>query len=396
MAKFITQLIADSLIRLNDKPFFVKGETKSIILEFPDFVAAVFDRFASLSELFVPTGLIINVEVEAKDINEAIDISENYATYALSLLSCSSVASVSPPKPLWAYESSFNKQKRDYILFIYDPVLVAVNKRKFNQSALFEILEKKVNGFMKRKDINKDRKNRMLRAIASFRRGLSDNNDIMTEFLILWSALETLDIVYREVFGIKAEKFYAKCSSCGKEYNNCPECGKRDIFLKGITLSGLEEIFTILGQSEKFHLLRRLRHGIMHGFEELEKSIKTVDENLALVRKAVLLMIMRILSVDKKIEEKILESPPYKGKFIPYFKLLFNGKFDPRNAKDPFGHPSVEVKYSKIETLINGDKLTLKPTWEFTPRNVENMTLLGYEIYGEEVGQLEIEKFDIK
>jgi hypothetical protein len=389
MGKFITQLTADSMVRINEKPFQRNNEVNSITLELPGIIIALFDKLISHSDLFIQSGLIINVELEAPDIDKAIVHSENVATYALSIMSCGSIASIGQPKPLWSYDASPNLEEREYRLFVYDPIL-ALSTRKIDQSLLFEILEKKFNVFLLNNDIKADRKERVQRAITSFRRGLSDNDDILTEFLIHWSSLETLDVVYREKFNLASQKVYVKCSSCGNIYIKCPTCGKEDIFLKGQTLKGVEEAFALLNQSEKFNLLRRLRTGIIHGFEPLAKSIDTAKNNLELIRKVVLLMIMRILSIDENIQETILAQATLKGKFVPYVKLLISGVFNPVNVRMKIGHPFVEAKCTKIEVLPLEDKITFKPTWSFTPRNCKNMSFRGYEIFGEESTKIEV------
>lgn len=389
MSRFIIQLTANSLIRVNEKPFFVKEENKSIVLELPGAVVAVFDNFVSHAGLLIPNGLIINVELETDDIDKAITIAQNVSTYVMSILSCSATASISQPKPVWAYDASPGMNHREYRRFVYDPSL-HMNTRKLDQPILFEILEKKFNKFMQRMEIDSERKERLGRAITSFRRGLSDNDDVLTEFLIHWSSLETLDVVYREVFNLPSQKIYVTCGKCGKVYCDCPECGRSDVFLKTQTLSGVEDVFKILNQPEKFHELRRLRHGIAHGFERLSRSIEIARRDIELVRKTVLLMIMRILDVNDKTQKKMMEQTTFKGKFFPHYKIIGSGTFTPGNVRDLHGHPSVEAQCSQIGASVKGDKLILRPSWSFTPRNCA-MTFRGSEVYGEEGTNLEVE-----
>jgi len=391
MSKFIIRLMADSLIRINEKPFFDK-QNKSIALELgPNLIIAIFDRFIPLSNQQIPVGFLVQVKLEADDIDKAISAAQNISIHVLSIISCSSSASVSLPKTLWAYDATPDLDQREYRLFVYDPLL-SLSTRRLDDTFLFRLLEIFINNYLQ-SNIDSDRKERILRAITSFRRGLSDNDDVLTEFLIHWSSLETMDVVYREICNIPSKKIYVTCSSCKTEYNYCPKCGREDTFLKTQALSGIEDIFAILGQPEKYHQLRRLRNGIAHGFEQLAVSIETARQNLELVRKAVLLMIMRIFKIEETFQSQALEKIALKGKFVPCWKLLMNGSFDPGNVREVSGHPLIEAKPSNLAAAIENNELSLSPTWEFTPRNCKYMTFLGYEIYCEEGRKMKIEMF---
>jgi hypothetical protein len=330
------------------------GGAKSIVFELPDRIIVAFDRFLPVADVSRACGLILNVQLEAETMAAAIEKSKEAAGLILSMLSFVASASVEPARVFWIYDASDGLEERDFCQFIYDPVL-RMRTRRVEHSALFEVLQKAFDGFLGREDIKSDFKLRLVTALQSFRRGLSDNDDVLTEFLIHWSSLETLDIVYRNVLGTNGH------------------------------LSGLKEVFNKLRPGEgKFSLLKDLRDDVSHGAKPLSDAVVTARENLELVRKAVQIMIMKILSIEDNIQKEILDAVTYKGKFAPHHRALLSGKFEPGYVRALAGHPSIQCECTGIKTSTEGEKLNVEPTWTVSKTSFMPAALRAWETYGEE------------
>jgi hypothetical protein len=185
---------------------------------------------------------------------------------------------------------------------------------------------------------------------------------VLDEFLVHWSSLETLDIVYREIFNHAVANIDLRITQ---------------------RHTGIEEIFTLLHEPEKYNRLRKLRNGISHGYMTLSDCISTATEHIELVRKAVLSMIMRIVGVNDDIQAIVLGQTGYKGKVVPHFRIVAKGSFEPGDPCRYDTHPEVEVKCSNLEVTKNDNMLVFYPTWLFTNRNCP-LTYTGYEFWGDE------------
>ncbi len=337
--KFIVRLFAESLVRLNEKPY-LEDDLKSVSINLPDMTIAVFDNFTPLSELLVPHGLIIQIELNANNIDESVRHAEDAATSTLSMLSCMTIASISQPKPVWVYDSTPGVEERSYRIFAYD-TFTAPFTRALDQAALAELLEEKFEKFLAEPNIKADFKERVQRAVSSFRRGLADNDDPLSEFIVYWSSMEGLDCVYRAVFPTAQSKF----------------------------MDGVREVLSRRGQAAAFDALKYLRDDVAHGKVSLANAITTANTNMELVRKAFLLMVMRILKLDQAVIDKVLANVGYKGKFKPLVKFVGTIGFDPGDVKRLDTHPVIDVTCVDVLAVKNGDKLDQKPDWRITPRN---------------------------
>lgn len=73
MHRYIVRLFCDSWVRLNDKPYFGDKPAPSIAIDLPGVTVAVFDGSAALGDMHLPKGLIVQVALEAADIDMAIE-----------------------------------------------------------------------------------------------------------------------------------------------------------------------------------------------------------------------------------------------------------------------------------------------------------------------------------
>lgn len=199
MAEFIVRLSAASAIRLGSKPYDDEASRRSLLLKFPDAQIAIFDNLKDYSiDVQYREGLIIQVKIAATDIDSAITLAVGVASYALSLLCCVSLASAGTPIPIWAYDATANIENREYRYCCYDGVGPAAT-RALNDQNFAHLVERNYDSFLKRTDVKEDFKNRVQRSMMSFRRGISDNEDVLSEFLTAWSTMEGLDCVYTKL-----------------------------------------------------------------------------------------------------------------------------------------------------------------------------------------------------
>jgi len=171
VAVYIIRLYADSLVRLNQKPYLEEGAARSLALNLPGVTVAVFDRFVSVGDVEVPRGLIVQVGLEASDIDEAVAKAKGIASYLLSMLCCVTLASVEQPKPIWVYDASPGAEDRDYRHFAYENECAVLSTRRLEDANLFALLERNFNSFLSDVAIREDWKERVQRAIQSFRAG---------------------------------------------------------------------------------------------------------------------------------------------------------------------------------------------------------------------------------
>ncbi len=362
MAMYIVRLYADSLVRLNQKPYYEEGAARSLALNLPGVTVAIFDRFVPVGDAGVPRGLIVQVRFEAGGIDEAVAQAKGVASYVLSMLCCVTLASVEQPKPVWVYDASPGVEDRDYRHFAYDNECAVLNTRRLEDANLFALLERNFNSFLADATIRQESKERVQRAIQSFRRGLADNDDVLTEFIIAWSSMEGLDCVYRKVL---------------------PSARTRDF------MDGVRDVLDRLGRADLFETLKCLRDGLAHGKISLGEATKTAEVNLELVRRAFVLMILRVLAVEEAVSDKVLRQSGYKGKFAPFVKFVATIRFEPGDVTCLDTHPVVEVTCAGVKATPAGEKLTLEPDWRLTPRNLKGMAVQGYELWGDAGSRME-------
>jgi hypothetical protein len=119
------------------------------------------------------------------------------------------------------------------------------------------------------------------------------------------------------------------------------------------------------------------------GWVSLANAITTANTNMELVRKAFLLMVMRILKLDQAVIDKVLANVGYKGKFKPLVKFVGTIGFDPGDVKRLDTHPVIDVTCVDVLAVKNGDKLDQKPDWRITPRNCKGAKFSGFELWGD-------------
>src|SRR6202000_733463 len=136
-------------------------------------------------------------------------------------------------------------------------------------------------------------------------RGLADNDDVLSEFLTAWSTMEGLDCVYRKAFpGPSTTSFK----------------------------SGMKDVLIRLGRPEVFSPLEELRNDIAHGKLTLQQATQTAHTHLELIRKALVLMVLRILQLQDDVVSAIISQAPYKGTFRSHLRFLTRIRFTPADV----------------------------------------------------------------
>jgi hypothetical protein len=356
MPEFIVRMEASSVIRLGKKAYYEEAEQRSLHLGFHYADFAFFDRLVQVSEdIGVPDGLIILVKLRADNIDIALNEVVSFTDHALSMMSCVAMCAADVPYPVWAYEATPGVDNREYRHFFYDGIGLRAS-RPLNDQHLIALLERNYDAFMADATFKLDFKARLQRSMMAFRRGLSDNDDVLNEFLTAWSTMEGLDCVYREVL---------------------PGPSVRDF------KDGMRDVLQQIGSPEVFAPLERLRNDIAHGSLSLDQAMKMARSQLDLIRHSLVLMILRILKVDEGASNEIIQQTVYKGKSRPHFKIIATIRFEPVDIRDPTNQPVIQVWREGINFSKNGDKLEYKPEIKIKPMNVSQMTPVRMEFWGD-------------
>lgn len=396
MPEYLVRVVADSEVRVHDRAA-ITGVQKHVRINFPDGQAAiaVFDQTREFGGVLVPDGLQGNVKVSAEDIDGAMNLATEFAASVFSLLCVTGRASVGPARVLWAYDASPEVEFRELRTLLYDPFF-KLPSRHLKTDPLFHLLDRLFHHFLVRTDVEEDRKERTMRVVHSFRRGVADNDDALSEFILHWASLETLDVVLRELEGLDKEPILTTCAGCSTVFSFCPVCGREGTFQRGTELVGVKDVFRQLGAQAEFRTLKQLRNGIVHGFRSLNECIGLAKQNLELMRTAVLTMLLRILGADSSVMVETLSKPTIKGKDHPHIRLLAGGDFEPGDLTELEGHPGLSVSSADHAVWYDEKtgKLRVKPSWSFKANNVVKITVRGHQLWGEEGRPIALEEMD--
>ncbi len=157
-------------------------------------------------------------------------------------------------------------------------------------------------------------------------------------------------------------------------------------------MDGARAVFQRLGQPDDlFESLKGLRNGLAHGYVSLVDAVRIASNNIELVRKTLVVMILRILKCDEKIIAQVADQIAYKGKFAPYYKHVGTIRLRPGSVSDFENQPLIEMQCDAVHTERAGDKLNFSPTLNFTLKKGDSLNGRGYEIWGDVAGGLTIE-----
>jgi hypothetical protein len=369
LPQFIVRLEADSVVRLGAKAYDEPASRRSLLLGLPYANVSVFDRFLQATEdLALPDGLIALVRLPAGDIDAAIGMARGMADHVLSMISCVSMASIEAPQPIWAYDATDGIEDREYRHFFYD-LGVPRGSRPLDQANLFEFLRRNCDGFMARSDVKPDFKARVQRSILAFRRGMADNDDVLNEFLTAWSTMEGLDCVYCKLLP----------SARVREFKD-----------------SMKAVLSDLGNPDAFGRLERLRNDIAHGSLTLEQAIQVAEGHIELVRRALVLMILRILAVEFGVADTILAQQAHKGRFRPHLKILATIRFQPADIRDLGAQPRISASRTGAVYTKQPDSLGYAPDVRLEPVNVTSLTQREVQVWGDAGARVHVHGIDAK
>tara|TARA_R110002167_G_scaffold148524_2_gene341497 strand:- start:4245 stop:5522 length:1278 start_codon:yes stop_codon:yes gene_type:complete len=352
MPRYIVRFGAESCVRLNAKSY-LDGNRHTIRVTFPNATIALFDRFVPLGDAHLPNGLLIQVALDAQDIETAIQSAGSFAVSVLNIVSCVACASIDRPFVLSAYDASQGIKDRDFVGVTYDRTTPHSTCRP-EDPELSEFIGK-YDQFRSNSDIPQDHKNRVERSIDAYRRALADNDDPLTDFIVLWSAIEGLDCVYRKTFPTRQSQFK----------------------------DGMRDLFARLNEPGSFDTLEGLRNEIAHGNLDLDAANQMAIGNLELVRKALLLAVMWIVKCDDGTRDNTLAKLAYKGTFVTRLRLQAKIRCQPGDIKVLEGHPQIEAVLNGVQVTPKGETANITPDWRFNHSNIESYNLVSVELHGD-------------
>jgi hypothetical protein len=369
MPTYMLRFEADSLARLSTKAYIDDASARHLTIGLGEVKTASFDRpMAVRNDLLVPQGLLVQIELDANNLDNALDMGQYVATQLLSIISAVSFCSIGRPWVIWAYDSTPRVVEREYRQYVYD-ILPYRPTRQLNDQHLFQVLEKDFGTFLQDQNVKDDYKNLVQRALVSYRRGLADNDDVLTEFLIAWSTMEGLDCVYCQ---------------------RLPSASVRDF------KDGMKDVFRRLGEEARFDTLETLRNRIAHGFLKMDEAIHTASANIDLARKALVLMILRILKVEEATCNAIVSQMAYKGTFRTQARLYARIDFDPGDVKKLAGHPEIATSLADPQYTKAADRLMVQPNVNFRPINLRSCRPEKHELLAEPGTPMQIDGVDTR
>jgi len=352
MPTYILRFEAESCVRVNKKSY-IDGPVHCIQLEFDTVTVVLFDRVIEVSNIRVPSGFFIQLSLNSPSIEDAIASAGPIAAGALNLFSFVSGTSIALPSLTFAYDASDGVEERDYISLTLDRQSPTLTRPLPD----FEFGEfwTKYERFHSDQTISNDHKERVMRAVDAYRRGIADNDDSLTEFIVFWSSLEGMDCVYRKVFPSRQSAFK----------------------------DGMRHVFEVLGHADKFTELETLRNEIAHGNLKLLAATQKAISNLNLVRNALHFMVLRIIGCDQGVKAKIMAQKPYKGMVVTNLKFVAKVSCTPGDVKKLNGHPEFNPILGNLTVVPNGDKIDITPEWDYKYSNIEKFCITKVELRGD-------------
>lgn len=352
MAKYIASFYAESRVRLNVKSYF-DGDRHTVKMLLPNATIVLFDHFVNFGSTLLPKGLLIQVALDAQDIDTAIEAAGSFAVGALNILSTVARSSIDRPYLTLAYDVSKDIHDREFVTVVYDPNTPSSTRRP-DDAELAEFVEK-YDQYHSDSGIPNDHKDRVSRSLDAYRRALADNNDPLTDFIVVWSALEGLDSVYRKTFPTRQAQF---------------KDGMKDVFLR-------------LQESNSFDTLEDLRNEIAHGNMDLVGANHLATSKLELVRKALLLAVMRIIGCSERVINSMLAKNAYKGSFVTRLEIRGALRCQPGDVSSLEGHPRIEGSLNSVTITPNDATFTMRPDIRFSSTNIESYEVSSLKLKGD-------------
>lgn len=326
MSRFLVVLSSKTLIKF-------EPERDQYIFDYSN-VKVKFRRIISKKDMDlsrIKNGFIIEIELDAKNLDDSIDESIMIAEAFLSLFCFESGFPTDVANVILAYNITEKTEKRVFRQFLDIPHETSGNE--------LDLAQVKRNA--KKILFNSDKSNeRINRAIRWFRKGLMVSDPI-EQFTSFWQGLETINPLL--VDSLDTEKsakkeITRKCKNCGEDY-------KEEI----TTLGGIEALYDSMGIDESVRKdINSLRQGIVHGFRSIPE-LKELSLNLnPLVAKILHMGISSVLNIsyEESLYNNLKRVSPIKLGDRFYCQCFIN-EINLKNLRKHYFHPYIGVQINE-------------------------------------------------
>lgn len=258
-----------------DRFAFNAPQASVVLFPFPGDLATQLSGFTE--------GWLVEVKVEAPDLDAAIQGANNYIELFLSTMTFQAGIGIEKARVILAYEITKNVPKRPFRQYFYD------SGYKDSPQVRLDSLSDYVRKLSNMKETHKAR---TLRGLRWLRKGLLAD-DPLDQFMFLWQGLESLNSPLASVLGVpKAGKveISRKCPECGAKY-------KETVEGKGGILRLLDELDADSTTKKEINLIR---NAVSHGFHNLSPLYDRAIELLPTIAEALYLGISKIIGITPR------------------------------------------------------------------------------------------------
>ncbi len=279
------------------------------------------------------SGLQMRCEVDAENVDEAIEKGRILVEGILSVLSFVSGVGLPPAKVWLAYDVSPQKEGRDFIQF-FDPPHSQVSKGLVDLGAFSDVLQA-----LGSLDVE-DRATRLAKALRWYRLAAREL-DPLDRFSYYWLGLESLNpLLMEEVGGTRSTQ---TCPNCGHKWD-LPDSGG----VKALCIRDFED------GEELFRRLRHFRVSLQHGFGDIEEMYGEAEERAGQVRDILASAMLTLLHLDglkgAVLQREVINAMPTR---VSYPGVL-SGQ-DPQNLGPPGMDPHLVVRDFTETVEVNDD-----------------------------------------
>lgn len=242
-------------------------------------------------------GWIIEIELDALNINSAITQAYDISEFFLSMMSFETGVESYGSTIILAYDITEGISKRDFIQYFYD---LPISR---SQQVDLEFYTNHLEAVL---IYDGEHKERLYRSIRWLRKGVNED-DPLDQFLAFWQGLETLNPVIAVHFN---------CENSGKEIIE-QKCVKTDnvFYSERTTKKGLEELVNEVGLNKSiWKEINRTRNSISHGYASFAKlyddSIRLAPYLAKLLHEGIALIFG--FTFDEKVVKHLQNIAPLK------------------------------------------------------------------------------------
>jgi len=313
----------------------------------------------------VPTGLRLDVQVKASDIDHAIERARQIADGVTTFASFCSAVGLPVVRAELAYDITPGITDRDFLQFFHD-LPVSVSRRTLDPNVMIELMHR-VFGVA-----DTEERKRLLRAVRWCRKG-SMATEVFEKFIDYWTGLETLNPLLQAACKVASDP--TRCPKCKHEWISTP------------TVSGVRTALSRLVHdgSNFYNEIRRLRVALFHGKSDLERLLPKARDLEASTREALVRSIFFVLGIppsENFLQNAIsTEVPPVLAQ-----EATIHGS-DPLNLGPPGDHPHIEVVEHGLQKGVPSEgRIAVTFETKFVARLGPGVTITcqALRLYGQE------------